>query len=276
MSVLFVFITSILFYKNFFYDGFSEATTKVDISILKTYDLKLNMELSNLSSQINYDETTLDSNIKRIKEILNLIVYINKSTKEISFSISSIEKYFNKKIIEINKVRKSHLVLKNQFQELYPALFALREKKIYYYLEGQSERIILNKGKKVSISIKDRFDFYQQAYTDLLNYLVNPTQLNLGNVIENKKIFNHIGDKNELITNYQNKIENILNAFVAINETTNFYLKDDSIDADMALIDNYFSIQAELKERDNKIFLFSVMMLIISVISFSAFYRRRL
>src|SRR3954469_21654378 len=91
-SILLLTISSgLLFYKNLFLMEGPGLTGKVDFEELRVTDLQINATASMMRRNLSMDSQTLDAELDRIKELLNIVTDVNKSTEELANSVKKIQ-----------------------------------------------------------------------------------------------------------------------------------------------------------------------------------------
>ena len=85
LSILLLTISSgLLFYKNLFLLESVSSGGKVDFEELRYTDLQINATAAMLRLNLNADSTPLEAEVVRLKELMNIVTDVNKSTPELS------------------------------------------------------------------------------------------------------------------------------------------------------------------------------------------------
>jgi hypothetical protein len=152
LSILLLTISSgLLFYKNLFLLESPISGGKVDFEELRYTDLQINATAAMLRKNLSADSTLLESEITRIKELMNIVTDVNKSTPELSNSITKIRLYFDKKVLDLDNFQTGLIELKKAVDSLNPAYNELSRNKIKFSVDNK--------------------DFYRECVVDALFYV---------------------------------------------------------------------------------------------------------
>ena len=120
-SILLLTISSgLLFYKNIFLLESPGAGGKVDFEELRYADLQVNSTVLMMRKSLSSDQSALETEINRIKELLNIVTDVNKTTSELGNSLNKLHAYFDKKMSELTVFQKDLKELKTAVDSLNP------------------------------------------------------------------------------------------------------------------------------------------------------------
>lgn len=260
-SILLLTISSgLLFYKNLFLMESPGLTGKVDFEELRVTDLQINATASMMRRNLSNDSQSLDAEIDRIKELLNIVTDVNKSTEELANSVKKIQSYFNHKVADAEK-----------FQ------VALKDLKIAVDgLNPEYNELIKN---KISFTV-DKRDFYRECVVDALFYVSNPHRDNEARLIDDRKILGQILSfakaPNPLVQKFTNNIDVIAKRTKEIERILDSFNKDSSISNEMAVVGKYFKESQDARSKDGEIFLSMVFGAIVLYLICIIFVMKRL
>ncbi|MDO9183225.1 MAG: hypothetical protein Q7U04_12500 [Bacteriovorax sp.] len=240
LSILLLTISSgLLFYKNLFLLDSIGQGGKIDFEDLHSADLHANATASMLRLNLNSDVTPLDTEITRIKELLNIVTDVNKSTPELSASIVKIQSYFDKKIADITIFQSSLRELKKAIDTLAPSYNELMKNKIKFSVDNK--------------------DFYRECMLDSLYYVSSASRENELRLLEDKKILSQIlsfaNSPNPIILKFSNNIETILKKTKDIDDQISLFNKDNSINSELATVGAFYRESQNSKTHEGEVFL---------------------
>lgn len=239
-SILLLTISSgLLFYKNLFLLDSPGPGGKVDFEELRYTDLQLNTTVMSMRKNLSADQSILEDEITRIKELLNIISDVNRNTLELTNSLNKIHDYFDKKL-------KDTLAFEVALKDLRIAVDALNP--------GYNEL------KKNNLKFEvDKRDFYRECVVDALFYVTSTNRDNEARLQEDRKILGQIlgfaNAPNPVVQKYAMTIDTILKRGKEIDRLTEGFNKDNSIAAEMTIVGKYYKEYQDSKAHEGEIFL---------------------
>ncbi len=240
-SILLLTISSgLLFYKNLFLlEGPIGAGGKVDFEELRYTDLETNSTVLMMRKNLSADSTAIDKEINRIKELMNIVTDVNKSTTELSTSLKKLQEYFDKKIKGLHTFQESLKDLKLAVDSLNP---------------GYNELIKNN----IKFSV-DKKDFYRECVVDGLFYVASSSKEGELRLQEDKKILGQIlgfaTTPNPIVLKFSNNIDTILKRTKDIDKIIENLKGDSSIKHEMNVVARYYKEAQDSKAHEGEIFL---------------------
>lgn len=240
LSILLLTISSgLLFYKNLFLLDSPSFGGKVDFEEIRYTDLQINATSASLRSDFSADSSLLDLEIKRIQELMNIVMDVNKSTQELNNSILKIQSYFDKKIKNLNKFQLARADLKNSINSINPAYNELEKLNIKFTV--------------------DKRDFYRECVVDALIYVSLAGKENEARLLEDKKILSQImsfaSTPNPHIQKFNNHIDVIHRRTSELERLIEIFNDDSSINKEMNIVSKHFKEAQISKTRDGEVFL---------------------
>lgn len=240
MSILLLTISSgLLFYKNLFLLESSLTGSKVDFEELRYTDLQINATTAMLRKKLSADTSEINEEVNRVKELMNIVTDVNKSTVELSNSIQKIQVYFDKKISALSQFQTA-------ISDLAQSVNALNSS--YNELNKQNIKFVV-----------DKKDFYRECIVDALFYVAQPNKFNEAKLLEDKKILSQITSfattPNPLILKYSAHIDVIHRRTTELEALGANFINDNSINKEMVTITKYFREAQAASTRDGEIFL---------------------
>ena len=241
LSILLLTICSgLLYYKNLFQLESVNSGGKVNFEELRFTDLRINATTTMLRLNLSTDTTQLESEVVRLKELVNIVSDVRKSTLELNNSFNKINSYFDKKILNIIKFQIALAELKKAIDALNPTYNELLKNKIKF-------------------SIDNNRDFYRESLIDALFYISSPHRENERRLIEDKKILSQIlsfaNSPNPHILKFSVFVDIILKRGKEINLIIEDFNKDNSINNELVILEKYYKESIESKAHDGQIFL---------------------
>lgn len=239
-SILLLTVSSgLLFYKNLFLMESPGLTGKIDFEELRVTDLQINATAAMMRRNLINDPQTLQAEVNRIKELLNIITDVNRNTLELNNSVKKIQAYFNHKIADAEKFQTALKELSEAALKLNPLYNELIKNKIVFTL--------------------DKRDFYRECVVDALFYLSAPHRDNELRLNEDRKILGQIlgfaKTPTPLVQKYANNIEIIAKRTKEIETILDNFGRDNSVTNEMAIVGKYFRESQDSRARDGQIFL---------------------
>lgn len=239
-SILLLTISSgLLFYKNLFSFDSKAPYGRVDFEELRYNDLQINATAAILRKNMEDDQSALMAQKTRIKELLDIVTDVNKSTEELSSSIKKIEFYFNKKLNDIDHFQKSLKELKTAIDSLTPTYNELNKNNIKFIVEKK--------------------DFYKESIIDSLFYTTSSNRDNELRLLEDKKILSQVlnfaNTPNPIILKFNNHIDTILKKTKEIDLILDSFNKENTINNELAIVGKYYKETQNSKAQDGEIFL---------------------
>jgi hypothetical protein len=233
-SILLLTLSSgLLFYKNLFDINAFAPSQSVDFDELKTIDLKINLTTLSLRKNLITDWKNLEIENLKVKELLNLMVDMNRNSEELLKSVKTIQLYFENKSKLLNAFKISLSELKSSAEALQPLYNELQKKNIKFSL--------------------DKRDFYKDVVFDSLLYLNFTNSVNEAKLIEDKKILSQIisyaNSPNPYLVNLAKHTDVILKQNKELNKIFEAMTSDNSIDNEISIVSKY---QIETKETNSK------------------------
>lgn len=260
-SILLLTISSgLLFYKNLFLMEGPGLSGKVDFEELRITDLQINATAAMMRRNLNLDPETLDAEVSRVKELLNIITDINRNNEELVNSVKKIQGYFQKKIADTEKFQTALKELKTAVDQLNPGYNELIKNKITFTV--------------------DKRDFYRECVLDSLYYISAPHRDNEARLNEDRKILSQIISfskaPNPLIQKFSNNIDVIAKRTKEIEKILDGFNRDHSVAQEMDIVGKHFRESQSAKARDGQIFLTMVFGAIVLYLICIIFVLRRL
>lgn len=260
-SILLLTISSgLLFYKNLFLMEGPGLIGKVDFEELRLTDLQINATAAMMRRNLINDSQTLDAEVNRVKELLNIITDVNRSTEELVSSIKKIQSYFNRKLADTEKFQTALKDLKRAADDLNPNYNELVRNKITFTV--------------------DKRDFYRECVVDALFYISAPHKDNEARLAEDRKILSQIlsfaKTPNPMVQKYSDNIEVIAKRTKEIERILENFNHDNSVTNEMATVGKYFKEAQAERARDGEIFLSMVFGAIVLYLICIIFIMKRL
>lgn len=260
-SILLLTISSgLLFYKNLFLMDAPGLSGKVDFEELRVTDLQINATAAMMRRNLSNDPQTLQDEVDRVRELLNIVTDVNKSTEELANSVKKIQSYFNHKLTETEKFQVALKDLKNAVDGLNPAYNELVKNKISF--------------------VVDKRDFYRECVVDALLYISAPHRDNELRLAEDRKILSQILSfakaPNPLVQKYSNHIETIAKRTKEIEKILDAFNRDSSVANEMTIVGKYFKETQDARSKDGEIFLSMVFGAIVLYLGAIIFVMRKL
>lgn len=260
-SILLLTISSgLLFYKNLFLLEGPGLTEKIDFEELRLTDLQINATAAMMRRNLINDPQTLEAEIDRVKELLNIITDVNRTTEELTNSVKKIQAYFNHKISETEKFQVALKDLKSAVEALNP----------------NYNELVRN---KISFTV-DKRDFYRECVVDALFYISAPHKDNELRLNEDRKILQQIlsfaKSPNPLVQKYAANIETIAKRTKELEKILDGFNRDNSVSNEMVIVGKYFRETQDARARDGQIFLTMVFGAIVLYLLCIIFVMKRL
>lgn len=260
-SILLLTISSgLLFYKNLFLLESPSAGGKVDFEELRYTDLQINSTVLMMRKNLSTDQSVLEAEITRIKELLNIVTDVNKSTTELSTSLNKLQSYFDKKMSDIALFQKAIKELKTAVDSLNPGYNELNKNNLKFTV--------------------DKKDFYRECVLDALFYVATSSKENEARLQEDKKILGQIlgfaNAPNPLIQKFSTNIDTILKRSKDIDRIIEGIKSDSSISNEMQIVGKYYKESQDSKAHDGEIFLTMVFGAIVLYLICLVFILRKL
>lgn len=240
LSILLLTISSgLLFYKNIFLLESISPGGKVNFEELRYTDLQINATAAMLRLNLSNDSALLETEVNRIRELLNIVTDVNKSTPELSRSLTKIQLYFDKKIIDLNHFQTALKELKKAVDSLNPAYNELVRNKIKFSVDNR--------------------DFYRECVVDALLYITLSSKDHEARLNEDKKILSQIlsfaNTPNPIIQKFSVYVDIILKRTKEIDRLTEKFNNDNSINNELIIISKYYKETENARVNDGEIFL---------------------
>ena len=240
LSILLLTISSgLLFYKNLFLLDSPTPGGKVDFEELRYTDLQINATAIKLRLNLSADSTQLETEVIRLKELMNIVTDLNRSTPELSVAVTKIKNYFDKKIVDLNKFQTELKELKIAMGSLNPTYNELISNKINFTVDNK--------------------DFYRECVIDALFYVSLTNRENETRLIEDKKILAQILSfskvPNASVQKFSTYIEIILKRSKEIELLTDNFYNGISINNELIVVSKYYKESENSKAQDEEIFL---------------------
>ena len=240
LSILLLTISSgLLFYKNLFLLDSPFPGGKVDFEELRYTDLQINSAVALARLNLNADSTQLEIEVTRLKELLNIVTDVNKSTPDLRGSIKRIKTFFDLKILDLNKFQTGIKELKLAVDNLNPTYNELVTNKIKFSLDNK--------------------DFFREAFIDALSYVLFTNKDKEVRLSDDKKILsqilNYAKSPNPSVQKFSTYIDIILKRSKEIESLTGSFYKDNSINNDLTIVGKYYRESENSKTQDGEIFL---------------------
>ena len=248
LSILLLTISSgLLFYKNLFLLESPNTGSKVDFEELRYTDLQVNATAAMLRKNLNADSAILEQEITRIKELMNIITDVNKSTTELTNSVTKIQNYFDHKVLDMKHFKEALVDLKSSINSLNPEYNTLVKNNIRFQV--------------------DKKDFYRECVVDALFYVTLSSKENEERLLEDKKIIGQIlsyaNVPNPFVQKFGNHIDTILSRTKELDKLTESFNTDSSISKEMTIVGQYYREAQNSKARDGEVFLTMVFIAIV-------------
>lgn len=228
-----------MFYKNLFLMESPNSGGKIDFEELRYGDLQITATAAMLRKNLSADSTILDADINRIKELMNIITDVNKSTLELGNSIQKIQIYFDAKIKDLNKFQHALTGLKNSINSINSAYNDLNKNKITFTV--------------------DKRDFYRECVVDALFYVSLSNKDNEARLVEDKKILAQIlgfaTTPNPYVLKFSNHIDVIHRNTFELDKLLERFNSESSVNKEMTIVGKYYKESQIAKARDGEIFL---------------------
>lgn len=231
--------SGLLFYKSLFMIDTPHSAGKIDFEELRFTDQQVNATVLMMRKNLNPDSSALESELARIKELLNIVTDVNKSSTEVQESVKKIRDFFNKKILDTTHFEEAIKDLKYAVDALRPLLIELNKNNL-----------------KFSV---DKKDFYQECVLSALFYVTIPSKEHELPLVENRKILGQIlsyaNTPHPIIQKFTNNIDIILKRTKEIEKFTDTFIIESPISNEMNIIGKNFLEAQESKTHDGQIFL---------------------
>lgn len=235
-TMLITLISGVLFYKNLTQISVGKNLLKLDIDELRSIDLTVNNTAFYLRKNINSDLSELNAEKVRIKEILDMVFDINKSSPELKSSISKIKSHFEEKLKTMDKFETAIVELRSHVNSLVPSYNDLQKKNIKFEV--------------------DKRDFYKESVLDTYMFLSFSHKENEMRLSEDQKILGQIISYAEAPNPDIQKFAEHLEVIKKRVKEIDYYLlefKDKSIASEVKVIAKYYqdSIQEQNEQNEN-------------------------
>lgn len=255
LSVLLLTMSSgLLFYRNLFLQDTLGTAGKIDFEELRYTDLQINASAAMLRINFSADSEVLESETVRIKELLNIVTDVNRSSPELNRSIIKISEYFNKKIEKIAIFKSDLLELRKAVNSLNSAYNDLNQSKIKFSVDNR--------------------DFYRECIVNALSYISFPDKDNEARVNEDLKILaqiiNFANSPNPKIQKFNSLIDTISRKTKNLDKSLEVFNSINSITPELNIISKYYAESQQSNTRDGEFFLTmvfaAILLYLISVI----------
>ncbi len=234
--MLITLISGVLFYKNLTQLEQGKTVLKFDFEELRSIDLQVANTAFYLRKNINSDKAELLDEMNRIKELMDLINDINRSSPELLSSVKKIRSHFESRLKLLGIFEKAHTELQKSVTALLPAYNELEKKKITYLLDKKDfyRECILDAYMFVSFSHKEnemRLTEDQKILSQIINFSSTPSP-------ELQAFASHLDSIHKRVK----EIDIILKS-----------LKEESIAPEMKVVAKYYqeSIEAQNEQTEN-------------------------
>jgi chromosome segregation ATPase len=240
LSILLLTISSgLLFYKNLFQVGSLGHSGKVNFEELRYTEMQINATAAMLRFNLSADSAQLESEVTRIRELINIVTDVNNSTSELSQSVTKIRAYFDHKIADLNNFQTALKELKTALNSLNPAYNELNKNKIKFTVDNR--------------------DFYRECVIDALLYVTYSDKDHESRLSEDKKILSQIisfaSAPNPTIQKFSAYIDIILKRTREIDRLTESFNTVSSINNELSIVGKYYKEAEEARTHDGEIFL---------------------
>lgn len=240
LSILLLTISSgLLFYKNLFLLESPGFGGKIDFEELRYTDLQINATTAQLRKNLSADSGELELEIIRIKELMNIVTDVNKSTVELNDSILKIQAYFDAKLKDLNTFQLALADLKNSVNSINAAYNDLNKNNIKFTV--------------------DKRDFYRECVVNALFFVSLSNKDTEARVIEDQKILAQIlsfaTSPNPLVQKFSNHIDVIHQRTKELEKLSESFVNDSSINKEMSIVSKYYKEAQLSKTRDGEVFL---------------------
>ena len=140
LSILLLTICSgLLYYKNLFQLESVNAGGKVNFEELRITDLQINATTTMMRLNLSTDTSQLESEVIQLKELVNIVSDVRKSTVELNKSFNKIKSYFDKKLLNINQFQMALSELKKALDAMNPTYNELVKNKIKFSVDNNRD-----------------------------------------------------------------------------------------------------------------------------------------
>lgn len=234
-TMLITLISGVLFYKNLTQISVGKNLLKLDIDELRSIDLTVNNTAFYLRKNINSDLGELSSEKIRIKEILDMVYDINKSSPELKASISKIKIHFEEKLKTMDKFETAIVELRSHVNSLVPSYNDLQRKNIKFEV--------------------DKRDFYKECVLDTYMFISFSHKENEMRLTEDQKILGQIISYAEAPNPDIQKFAEHLEVIRKRVKEIDYYLvefKDKSVASEVKVIAKYYQDSIEEQNAQNE------------------------
>lgn len=235
-TMLITLISGVLFYKNLTQIDSGRNVLRFDFDELRSIDSQVANTAFYLRKNLNADNTELLNEMSRIKELLELINDINRSTPELLSSVQKIRTHFEGRLKDLKRFEKAEGELRENVAALLPMYNELEKKNIKYTLDKRDfyRECILDAYMFISFSHKEnemRLSEDQKILSQIINFATTPSP-------ELQKFAGHL----EVIQKKVKEIDEILRG-----------LKEQTIASEMKIIEKYYmeNIEAQNQQTEN-------------------------
>lgn len=248
LSIVLLTISSgLLFYRTLFLEESVAVGPRVDFEELRYADLQINATTAILRKNLSSDSSELDSEITRVKELLNIITDIKKNNADINNSIQKIQSYFDEKILNLKKFQTALSDLKKSINSINSSYNELNKNNIKFTL--------------------DKKDFYRECVVDALFYVSMTNKDNETRLLEDLKILgqvlNFANAPNPHIQKFNDHIETIHRRTSELDFLINKFNSKISITKEMNTVGDYYRESQSTKAREGQIFLTMIFLAIV-------------
>ena len=258
--VLITICSGLFYYKNLFQIESSSNDELVNFEDLRLTDLQINSSAMMLRLNLSSDTFELDSEILRLKELINILADLTKKNKELTSSLVKIRVYFDQKILKLNKFKIDLIELKKAYTSLNPTYNELIKNKIKFSVDGR--------------------DFYRECLLDALLYLSSPIKENEVRLLEDKKILSQIlgfsNSPNLHVQKLSDSVDIILKRNKEINRLLEDFNNSNFINNDLAIVGKYYKESLESKASEGNTFLFIIIGAIVLYLILISFVMKKL
>ena len=239
-SILLLTLSSgLLFYKNLFDINQNSPLESIDFDEIKTIDLKINLSVLSLRKNLITDWNSLDIEVQKLKELLNLMVDVNRDSDELARSVKTIQNYFENKTKLLNKYKTALIELKSSAEAL-PSLYNELQK------------------KNIKFSL-DKRDFYKDLVFDSLLYLNFTNNFNETKLLEDRKILSQLvsyaNSPNPYLIKLSKHVDIILKQNKELNKIFEEMINDSAIANEISILSKYHSETKESNSKKGELFL---------------------
>lgn len=235
-TMLITLISGVLFYKNLTQIEPGKNVLRFDFDELRSIDSQVANTAFYLRKNLNADNTELLDEMNRIKEFLDLINDINRSTPELVTSANKIKTHFASRLKQLQRFEKAENDLRVNVAALLPAYNELEKKNIKYTL--------------------DKKDFYRECILDAYMYISFSHKENEMRLLEDQKILGQIINfANTPSPELQKFAEHLDVIHKRVKEIDVILkgLKEESVAPEMKVVAKYYqeSIEAQNEQTEN-------------------------